>query len=46
MNEKVAEDSPPTGFKLMFHNSISSVRVLRLGQLGFHSRFLLTSSHR
>jgi hypothetical protein len=34
----------PNGFRLLFHNTISSVISPGLGQLGFHSSFLLTSS--
>jgi hypothetical protein len=30
MNEKVTEDLSPTGFGLMFHNTISSIISLRL----------------
>jgi hypothetical protein len=46
VNEKAIEDLSPTGFRLMFHNSIATVSSLRLGQLGFRSSSLMSSSHR
>ncbi|KAK2374861.1 hypothetical protein QL285_075795 [Trifolium repens] len=39
-NKKAIEDLSPTGFRLMFHNSIPSASFLGLGQLGLRSMFL------
>jgi hypothetical protein len=40
MNERLTKFWSPIGFRLMFRNSIPSVRALRLGQLRFSLKVL------